>query len=151
MSTLQQFMCCGAFVLAALTTRFVAAFSPAVQQAPVTASDTTGPFVYDQAKDGMLVAPQLTRKLGDTLGIRFYEVTVEPGDSIPWHMHPDHIFYVVAGGKAAIYFEGAGRQEWDLQPGMGFIHGPVMDAARNIGNTTLKFIVADIYRPKKNN
>lgn len=137
---------CVALFLAAFAGHFVGVFTPATEQRLIGNSDTTGPFVYDAAKDGMLVAPQFTRRLGDTLGIHFYEVTIKPGDSIPWHMHPEHIFYVVSGGKAAIYFEGAGRQEWELQEGMGLVNGPVMDAARNIGNTTIKFIVADFYR-----
>jgi quercetin dioxygenase-like cupin family protein len=104
-------------------------------------------FNYDAGKDGMLVAPGITRKLGDTLGIKMYEVTAKPGDSIPLHTHPDHTFYVIQGGKAAIYL-GNDRQEWELKPGMGFVNGPVSDAAKNIGKTTIKFLVVDIYRPR---
>src|SRR5688500_16586801 len=81
-----------------------------------SASEDT--FNYDAGKDGMLVAPVITRKLGDTLGIKMYEVTAKPGDSIPLHTHPDHTFYVIQGGKAAIYL-GNDRQEWELKPGMG--------------------------------
>jgi len=110
-------------------------------------SDST--FVYDAATDGMMVAPELTRKIGDTLGIKMYEVTSKPGDSIPLHSHPDHAFYVIEGGKAAIYF-GSDRQEWELKPGMGFVNGPVKDAAKNIGKTTIKFLVVDIYRSRAN-
>jgi quercetin dioxygenase-like cupin family protein len=146
MSLSQQLLICIALPLATFTTHVASGFYSVTEPHRLIKKDTSSPFVYDPAKDGMLVAPQFTRKLGDTLGIHFYEVTVGPGDSIPWHMHPKHIFYVVAGGKAAIYFEGAGRQEWELQAGMGIVNGPVMDAARNIGNTTIKFIVADIYR-----
>ncbi len=61
-------------------------------------------FAYDAATDGMMVAPKMTRILGDTLGIKMYEVISKPGDSIPLHSHPDHAFYVIQGGKAAIYF-----------------------------------------------
>jgi quercetin dioxygenase-like cupin family protein len=103
---------------------------------------------YNPKLDGMLVSPELTRKLGDTLGIKMYEVTVKPGDTIPLHSHPDHAFYVVEGGKAAIYFDGTNRQEWDLKPGMGFVNPPVTDAAKNIGKTTIKFLTVDIYRPR---
>ena len=113
---------------------------------PATSDTTTMP-VYDAATDGMLVAPGITRKLGDTLGIKMYEVTAKPGDSIPLHSHPDHTFYVIDGGKAAIYF-GNDRQEWELKPGMGFVNGPVKDAAKNIGKTNIKFLVVDIYRPR---
>ncbi len=106
-------------------------------------------FAYDAATDGMMVAPKMTRILGDTLGIKMYEVISKPGDSIPLHSHPDHAFYVIQGGKAAIYF-GSDRQEWELKPGMGFVNGPVKDAAKNIGKTNIKFLVVDIYRPRAN-
>ena len=42
-------------------------------------------IVYDPAKDPMAVAPAFTKKLADTLGIRIYEVTLNPGDSTPFH------------------------------------------------------------------
>ena len=116
-------------------------------QNQATPSDTTTMPPYDAATDGMLVAPSLTRKLGDTLGFKMYEVTTKPGDSIPLHSHPDHAFYVIQGGKAAIYF-GNERQEWELKAGMGFVNGPVKDAGKNIGKTTIKFLVVDVYRPR---
>lgn len=115
-------------------------------KAVATVEDTTN-FSYDASTDGMLVAPNMTKILGDTLGIKMYEVTAQPGDSIPLHQHPDHAFYVISGGKAAIYFDND-RQEWDLKPGMGFVNGPVNDAAKNIGKTTIKFLVVDVYRQR---
>jgi quercetin dioxygenase-like cupin family protein len=108
---------------------------------------TENAFSYDASKDGMLIAPEMTRKLGDTLGFKMYEVTLKAGDSLPLHSHPDHAFYVINGGKAAIYF-GNDRQEWELKPGMGFVNGPVSDAAKNIGKTDLKFLVVDVYRAR---
>jgi hypothetical protein len=64
------------------------------------------------------------------------------------HTHPDHTFYVLQGGKLAVTFQGKGRQVLDLKPGMGAISGPLSDAGKNIGNTTIKLLINDIYRPR---
>lgn len=116
--------------------------------ATVAAADTTMEFHYDAATDGMLTAGSLAKKLGDTLGIKMYELTLKPGDSAMLHRHPDHAVYVLQGGKAAIYFNGTNRQVWDFKPGMAFVSGPVADAAKNIGKTTIKLLLVDIYRPR---
>lgn len=103
-------------------------------------------FTYDPAKDGLVTGAQFSKKLGDTLGIKFYEMTLKPGDSATLHSHPAHTVYVLQGGQLAVYFDGTNRQVMDLKPGMGFVSGPVTDAAKNIGKTTIKMLIADIYR-----
>jgi quercetin dioxygenase-like cupin family protein len=113
-----------------------------------TANDTPSQPAYDAATDGMLTAGPLAKKLGDTLGVKMYELTMKPGDSAVFHRHPDHAVYVLQGGKAAIYFDGTNRQEWEFKPGMAFVSGPVADAAKNIGKTTIKLILVDMYRPR---
>lgn len=111
-------------------------------------TDTSTMPPYDPAMDAYNVGGESIKKLGDTLGIKMYELTVKPGDSVSLHSHPDHIWYVTQGGKVAITFQGKGRQEIDFTPGMGAIGGPLADAGKNIGNTTVKMLVVDIYRPR---
>ena len=108
----------------------------------------TSKFVYDASTDGSKVFPKGTKVLADTLGVKLYEVTMQPGDSMPLHNHPDHIFYVIQGGKGAVYVNGGERQEGEMMNGEGFVNGPVLDKGVNTGKTTVKFIVADIYRPR---
>ena len=114
----------------------------------VSSTKDTTQMMYDATKDGMLIAPEYTRKLADTLGVKMYELTIKPGDSVGLHAHPDHAVYILQGGKAAVYFEGSGRQEMDFNPGFAMMTGPVADYGRNIGKTTIKMIVIDIYRPR---
>jgi quercetin dioxygenase-like cupin family protein len=62
------------------------------------------------------------------------EVTIAPGGSIPWHMHPDghEISYVIDGGPK-LELEGQGVRE--LKPGEGFhiqpgtVHRAMNDSA----------------------
>jgi mannose-6-phosphate isomerase-like protein (cupin superfamily) len=114
----------------------------------VTGNDPFPMPAYDPALAPLTVGAQFSKKLQDTLNIKLYEFTLKPGDSAALHTHPDHVWYVVEGGKLAITFKGTGRQVFDLKPGMGAISGPLSDAGKNIGNTTIKLLVADIYRPR---
>lgn len=103
---------------------------------------------YDPAMDAINVGGKSIQKLGDTLNIKMYIATMEPGDSAVLHTHPDHTVYVIQGGKIAVIFQGRGRQIMDLKTGMGFISGTLSDAGKNIGNTTVKLLITDTYRPR---
>ena len=101
--------------------------------------------VYDPAKGGHVIAPEMTRILGDTLGIVMYESIMNPGDSVAWHEHPYHTFYVLEGGTLAVYFQDMERQVIELPTGFGLIQPPAGDAAVNIGETTIRLLSHDIY------
>ncbi len=117
---------------------------------PVTpTSDAASMPAYDPAMEPLTVGAQMSKKLGDTLDVKMYEFTVKPGQSWGLHTHPDHTVYMLQGGKVALYMREAGKQDTLTFPtGMGLISGPLTDSGRNIGNTTIKFLVADIYRPR---
>jgi hypothetical protein len=115
----------------------------------VTSSDTSTMPTYDPAMEPLTVGAKFSKKLGDTLGIKMYEFTVKPGESWALHTHPDHTVYVLQGGKMALFIQAAGRQDTLTFPtGMALISGPLSDSGRNIGNTTIKLLVQDIYRPR---
>jgi hypothetical protein len=115
----------------------------------VTNSDTSTMPTYDPAMEPLTVGAKFSKKLGDTLGIKMYEFTVKPGESWALHTHPDHTVYVLQGGKMALFIQAKGKQDTLTFPtGMGLISGPLSDSGRNIGNTTIKLLVTDIYRPR---
>ncbi len=104
---------------------------------------------YDPSMDPLTTGGQLVKKMGDTLGVKMYEFTVKPGQSWGLHTHPDHTVYTLQGGKMALYMREAGRQDTLTFPtGMAFVSGPLTDSGRNIGNTTIKMLVTDLYRPR---
>lgn len=111
--------------------------------------DTSSMPAYDPTMEPLTVGAKMSNKLGDTLGVKMYEFTAKPGESWALHTHPDHTVYVLQGGKLALYMRETGRQDTVTFPtGMGLISGPLSDSGRNIGNTTIKLLVADIYRPR---
>ena len=103
---------------------------------------------YDPGMDPYNVGGQSIKKMGDSLGIKMYELTVKPGDSAALHSHPDHAVYVLQGGKLDVTFKGAPMQVMDLKTGSGFISGAVSDAIKNTGKTTVKLLLVDIHRPR---
>jgi quercetin dioxygenase-like cupin family protein len=113
-----------------------------------SSSDTSDMPAYDAAMDAYNTGGDAVEKLGDSLGIKMYITTLKPGDSAILHTHPDHSVYVLEGGKMAVTFKDIGRQEMEFRKGQAFIGGPLSDAAKNIGNTTIKLLIHDIYRPR---
>ena len=113
----------------------------------ITDKETSTMPAYDPAMDPIKVEAVFAKVLGDTLNIKMYEVTLKPGDTSLVHTHPDYSLYVLQGGKIAISANG-GRQEMDLKAGMGIIFGTITHSAKNIGNTTIRLLVNDIYRPR---
>lgn len=113
-----------------------------------TSKETLPEFTYDPAMDPLTVGAAFSKKLGDTLNMKMFEVTIRPGDSVAIHTHPDHSFYVLQGGKIEVNIQGLGVKIFDLKPGMGWISGPVTDFGKNIGNTTVKWLEVDVYRPR---
>ena len=115
----------------------------------VTNNDTSSMPTYDPAMEPLTVGAKFTKKLHDTLGLKMYEFTVKPGDSWALHTHPDHTVYVLQGGKMALFIQAAGRQDTLTFPsGMSLVSGPLSDSGKNVGNTTIKMLVTDIYRPR---
>lgn len=114
----------------------------------VKTSVTSRMPAYDPSMDPLIVGAQFANKIGDTLDIKMYELTLKPGESAVLHTHPDHTYYILQGGKMEVTFEGQGTVVMDLKEGMGGVSGPVSDAAKNVGNTTIKMLIHDIYRPR---
>src|SRR5687767_12780854 len=118
----------------------------------VATRDTTLMPAYDSALDPFIVSGANAKLLQDTLGIKIFEWWIKPGEPLPLHTHPDHAMYVLQGGKAKVYskdFPGAETGiSMDFKAGEGWVGGPVSDSARNIGNTTIKILEIDVYRPR---
>lgn len=104
---------------------------------------------YDPAMDPMKVeGPNISHVFGDTLGVKFYEVDIKAGDSVNLHIHPDHLVYVLEGANAELKNKEGKATLVEFKTGMGMILGPDTHSGKNIDKTTLKLLVADIYRPR---
>jgi quercetin dioxygenase-like cupin family protein len=114
--------------------------------APIT--ETASMPAYDPAMDPVKVEAAFDKILADTLNIKFYEVTLKPGDSVGLHTHPDYTLYVLQGGTLKIYPKDEKPNVSELKTGMGVIFPSGTHSGKNIGKTTVKLLVADIHRPR---
>ena len=103
---------------------------------------------YDPAMDPTKVEAAFTKVLADTLNVKLYEVTLNPGDSVGLHTHPDYTLYILQGGTLKIYPKVGEPKINELQTGMGIIFPTTTHSGKNIGTTTIKLLVSDIYRPR---
>jgi quercetin dioxygenase-like cupin family protein len=117
--------------------------------ATVVKNDTTPLPVYNPALDPSLIGAAFSKKLDDSLGINIYEVTLKPGDSIPFHSHPDHAIYLMDTGTAVLYEPGKDKGEVlpAIPPATGWVMGPIDDAVKNIGKTSIRWLEIDVHRP----
>ena len=60
--------------------------------------------------DVMKVAANLSKQLMENDRVRVLEGTLKPGDFAKMHHHPDHVMYVINGGKLKISSEGKARE-----------------------------------------
>lgn len=104
---------------------------------------------FDPSLDPLKVGEDFSKIYGDTLNIQMYEVTFKPGDSMGLHEHLDHTVYVLEGGKLLVYFNGTDPVEMELTKGMGFVSGPIVDAAVNVGETDITLLLHEILRPRE--
>lgn len=157
---MRQIKCNGFITVMASSFLFLSCNQPETKVEVDTNDDTTmvtksddSPSMpsYDPAMDSYNMQSDAIKKLKDTLGIKMYEVSIKPGEIFPLHSHPDHTAYVLQGGKAALYIKEAGKTDTiDFPTGFSIVSGPLSDSGKNIGKTTIKMVVADIYRPRNN-
>ena len=119
-----------------------------VSKTDVSKSETTSVPAYDPAMDPVKVEAAFNKVLADTLNVKLHEVTLNPGDSVGLHTHPDFTLYILQGGSLKIYPKSGEPQVLDLKTGMGFIFPTVTHSGKNIGTTTIKLLVSDIHRPR---
>jgi quercetin dioxygenase-like cupin family protein len=112
-------------------------------------TETPAMPAYDAATDPVKVeANVISHVFADTLGVKFYELIIKPGDSVALHSHPDHLVYVVDGGMVELKNKEGKATPTEFKTGMGVMTGPDIHSGKNTGTTTIKMIVADIYRPR---
>ncbi len=112
-------------------------------------SEKAAVHIIDPATDPLVVGKEFAKVYSDTLNVQMYEMIMKPGDSIGLHVHPDHSVYVLEGGKMMLYIDGTDMVEMVLETGVGFVSGPLTDAAINIGDTDIRLLIHEIYRPRE--
>ncbi len=74
-----------------------------------------------------------------------YELTMEPGDTLPWHEHPPHTFYILEEGTLTVIFENGSQKTSFHSKGQTNFGSPFGDMAINTGGTNIKVLMHEFY------
>ena len=96
------------------------------------------------AQDPATVDPKIYRQTLDNDRVRVFEVIFKKGGTVAMHSHPDHIAYVVTGGKLELTLADGSKQVLEAKPGETFFLPAQAHSTKNIGNGTVKVIVTEL-------
>jgi len=97
------------------------------------------------AQDPVIAASNVYKKVVlDNENVRVIQVEFAPGEVAPWHQHPNHVVYVLAGGKIEITNKGKEAMVMDLNEGDAMYMPAVTHMAKNVGTTTIRLLVTEI-------
>ncbi len=77
--------------------------------------------------------------------VRVFNATFEPGEIAKMHSHPDHVVYVLRGGKIKITTEGK-TDVLDLETGKALFLNAQNHEAENVGQSTLELLVVELKK-----
>jgi quercetin dioxygenase-like cupin family protein len=99
------------------------------------------------AQDPLEAAPDMYKKHFENDRIRVMEVTFQPGQKIAPHSHPDHVAYLLSGGKLAVTANGK-TEDVEVKTGDVVWFDAVTHEAANVGDTEIRILVVELKEPK---
>ncbi|HJV78871.1 MAG TPA: cupin domain-containing protein [Paludibacter sp.] len=97
------------------------------------------------AQDPVKAASNVYKKvLLNNEKVRVILVEFAPGEVAAWHRHPNHVVYVLAGGKLEITEKKKDAQIVHLNEGDAMYMPAVNHMAKNVGTTTIKLVVTEM-------
>jgi quercetin dioxygenase-like cupin family protein len=97
----------------------------------------------DKQSDPLVTAKNVYSFINENDRARVLKVTFKPGDIAKMHHHPQHIVYVLKGGKLKLVSEGK-TQELDMKEGSVVFLDAQNHEATNTGNTVLELLVVEL-------
>ena len=99
----------------------------------------------ETSKDPIVAAANVYKVLNENDRVRVLEVVFKPGDVAKMHHHPEHVVYVLKGGRVKITSAGK-TNEMEMKTGS-VVFLPAQDhEALNIGNSTVELIVVELKK-----
>ena len=77
--------------------------------------------------------------------VRVFNVTFKPDEIAAMHHHPDHVVYVIKGGKMKLTSEGK-TDVLDLETGKAIFIKEQAHEAQNLGLSTIELLVVELKK-----
>jgi quercetin dioxygenase-like cupin family protein len=118
--------------------------APAAPVASAAPTATVAAAPAPSPTDPLVVGPNIYKSVFENDHVRVLDVGFKPGDSIKMHSHPDHLVYVVSGGKLKITPGEGAAKDFDLKAGQALFLAAQSHAAENVGKTPIKLVVFEL-------
>ena len=99
----------------------------------------------EREQDPLKVAKNAYKSIMENDRVRVLQVQLRPGDKAAMHYHPDHVVYVVKGGKANLTSSGK-TDVMDLKAGQAMFIKAQSHETENTGKTDLDLIVVELKK-----
>jgi beta-alanine degradation protein BauB len=93
--------------------------------------------------DPLTAAPNVYKLLNENDHMRVFRVVFQPHDVAKMHHHPEHMIYVLKGGKARLTSNGK-TQDMDLNEGSVVFLEAQDHEAENISNGVIDLLVVEL-------
>ncbi len=84
---------------------------------------------------GMLVENDRVRVLGSSLG---------PGEKAAMHSHPDHVLFVVKGGRLKMTFPSGEERTVEMEQGKAMLMEAQSHEVTNVGDTEVQVVLVEL-------
>ena len=96
------------------------------------------------AQDPLEVAPNIYTKLFENEKVRVCDFKFEPGDAMGTHSHPDHLVYLLSGGKLQLSYADGSTKDIEAKAGDVLWGNAETHATVNNGTTEVHGIIIEL-------
>ena len=102
-----------------------------------------------KAQDPLKVGPGIYKLLFENERVRVMEMSLKPGERIGMHSHPDHLAYILTGGRLSLTHADGKSKEVEAKPGEVIWIPAESHSAKNPGTTELRALIVELKEPAK--
>lgn len=96
--------------------------------------------------DPKIVAGNVYKVILENERVRVFDVRFKPGDKAPMHWHPDHVAYVINGGKLKFKMGDGTTNDMEMPTGQTVFLASQSHEAVNVGNSDVHAIVVELLK-----
>jgi quercetin dioxygenase-like cupin family protein len=98
----------------------------------------------EEILDALQAASNVTKLIMENDRVRVFDAWFKPGVKAAMHTHPDHVLYVLNGGKLKLTPSKGETQEVDLKAGQTIWMDATSHTAENLGKTDVHLLVVEL-------